>query len=247
VSVDPDVQSTGTPFAYAGDNSISLTDYSGLCAICIAQWWDDTGGVVVHGLKVFGVGAWHFTYDGVQELGFAADLLENDISGILSKIFTAVSFMAGIVAIVGSSLAWVPLIGPAAEMVAITAGVVALAADVGNCIGGHCNDVALALDAAAMIPGIGALHASEIVDDSEKVLARIHISPDGLMRDTETGATLPGNIERTLKDTINNKGLWRGADLELEKYLDVGALSATFAESHESTYQRRDGSEQRDR
>jgi RHS repeat-associated protein len=67
VSVDPALSSTGSPFSYAGDNPVGNTDFLGrdwlgLIAHGIAHAWNDTGGAVVHGLKVAGVGAWHFAY-----------------------------------------------------------------------------------------------------------------------------------------------------------------------------------------
>jgi RHS repeat-associated protein len=159
-SVDPDVAETGQPYAYTGDDPVNAIDPLGL------SWYDPSWA--------------HKAYHEVRK-----DLhskLANAVLNRISKVAGVVAAGASAVAVV---TAGIPVVGEVAEGVSLAAGSVAVTADLANCLGSHCDATQLALDAAALIPGVAATRlgrvAADAADTVELASTAAHASANSLM------------------------------------------------------------------
>ena len=218
VSQDPLVDQTASPYGYAGGDPVAGMDPLGLCWV-VCTVWNDTAGFIVHGIKVGAVDTWHAVYSGSGSVARAARSLGRSLSH-LSALFNSIAEIADVVAVVASSLAWLPGVGQIAEVVAITAGAVALVADGANCLAAHdCNIAAMSLDILSVIPGISALHAGIIMKNAEKTLDALKASRKLVKRD----------LVNALKQTRSSKEIWHFAAGKMSSMMGVGATAATFS------------------
>jgi hypothetical protein len=127
----------------------------------------------------------------------AAHAILNDIGKVSSGV-AAVSSVAAV------ATAGVPIVGEVAEGVSLTAGSVAVASDVANCIGGHCNTAQLALDGSALIPGVAATTLGSVADDASDTAqladSAAHASPNSLM-DAQTAESSFRGFQRAADST----------------------------------------------
>jgi RHS repeat-associated protein len=148
ISVDPELATTGQPYAFTSDNPLNSEDPLGLHCFPVCTV----------------VNAYHHAvkyYHKVKKILHSA---------VVHHVLNTVSKVAGGVAAVSSSVAFVPVVGQVAESISIGAGSVALGADALNCVGGHCDGAAFAADAAAMVPAVGAARAGEVLRDASSTL-----------------------------------------------------------------------------
>jgi hypothetical protein len=186
------VVETGQPYAYTGDNPVNATDPLGLLGCSSLGFL---------GLS----GACHKAVKGVKEEVRAAKTVLH--SQAAHAILNDVGKVSGAIAAVSSAIAVVTAgtpLGAAAEIVSLTAGGVAVSADLANCLGDHCDYTQLALDGTALIPGIAATRlgrvATDAADTAELASRAAHASPNSLM-DAETVLSNVTSFQRSA-DTI---------------------------------------------
>jgi hypothetical protein len=153
---------TGEPYAFTGNDPLNEMDPLGLC------WW--------------GCSLWHRADRAYHH---ARRYLRRALhTRVAHALLNRVSRVAGVVSAVSSlaaiATAEVPVVGEVAEGISVASGSVAVGADLANCAGGNCNHAQVALDSAALVPGVAGLNfaglASEAGDAAEATSAAVSAS-----------------------------------------------------------------------
>ena len=139
------------------------------------------------------------------------------------------------IALLASSLTYVPFLGEYAEGVALVAGVVALAADVGDCAASklgvkhsECNYKLIAADALAAIPGGGAFMISRV----EKSLTEVSNIASGTSKSSVAiKAALTNPLVKAIAKDPNRTALLKFGLGQTSTALTAGGLSIGIAAS----------------
>jgi hypothetical protein len=225
LTIDLDLQQTQEPYNYATDNPVNAMDPLGLfcwgwCTFTDA-WHDAFAGydwlngefndVLVRG--------WHDVYDVLH-------------SEALHHALQVVSVVASGVGAVASMVAFLPPpVGEVAEIVSISAGGVAFAADLVNCAAANCDAASLTLDALAVVPGLASAREGRVLEEAEEELKGIRLNRAGRYYNATNGRFVQQSLPEMLHDQVFSARLRQGIARVVAEGLSFSAAGAGAASS----------------